>query len=213
VDGRRATSQDVAVLSFLAAAAVLVVLPGPDSLLMLRSVVLNGRRGALRTAAGVLTGLSVWAVAAALGLSALIRASHTGYLALRVVGAAYLVTLGVQALRQRRDGERVASVRRGRGVLGTGYAAGLATDLLNPKVGVFFVTFLPAFVPRGEPVGSTSMILGALFVIETAIYFIVLITMVDRITRWMGDSRIRRRLDACSAVVLIGFGARLALES
>jgi threonine/homoserine/homoserine lactone efflux protein len=201
------------VLSFVAAAAVLVVLPGPDSLLMLRSVVLNGRRGAVRTAAGILSGLSLWAVAAALGLSALIRASHTGYLALRLVGAAYLVTLGVQALRQRHDAPALASLRRGRGVLGTGYFAGLATDLLNPKVGVFFVTFLPAFVPRGQPVGSTSMMLGVIFVLETAIYFVALITMVDRITRWMGNSRIRRRLDRCSAVVLIGFGARLALES
>ena len=98
-------------------------------------------------------------------------------------------------------------------MLGTGYLAGLATDLLNPKVGVFFVTFLPAFVPRGEPVGSTSMLLGAVFVLETAIYFAVLVTMVDRVTRWMVNARIRRRLDACSAVVLIGFGARLALES
>ncbi|MFI5042813.1 MAG: LysE family translocator [Acidimicrobiales bacterium] len=197
-------------LSFIAAAAVLVVLPGPDSLLMLRSAVLNGRRGAVRTAAGILTGLSLWAIAASLGLSALIHASHAGYLALRLVGAAYLITLGVQALRQR---HAEAPVMAGRGVLGTGYVAGLATDLLNPKVGVFFVTFLPAFVPRGEPVGSTSMLLGTVFVAETAVYFAVLVVLVDRITRWMGNSRIRRRLDACSAVVLIGFGARLALES
>ena len=200
-------------LSFLAAAAVLVVLPGPDSLLVLRSVVLNGRKGSAGTAAGVLTGLVLWAIAAALGLSALIRASHTGYLALRIVGAVYLVTLGVQALRQRHPSVKPISGRGGRGVLGTGYLAGLATDLLNPKVGVFFVTFLPAFVRQGEPVGSTTMLLGLLFVVETAVYFAVLITMVDRITRWMANSRIRRRLDTCSAVVLIGFGARLALES
>ena len=198
-------------LSFVAAAAVLVVLPGPDSLLMLRSVVLNGRRGAVRTAAGVLCGLSLWAIAAALGLSALIRASHTGYLVLRIIGAIYLISLGIQALRQRHTDPTLLRGRRG--VLGTGFFAGLATDLLNPKVGVFFVTFLPAFVPRGEPVGSTSMLLGAVFVLETAIYFAVLVTMVDRVTRWMVNARIRRRLDACSAVVLIGFGARLALES
>lgn len=197
----------------MAAAAVLVVLPGPDSLLMLRSVVLRGRRRAVFTALGILTGLLVWAAAAALGLSALLRASHAGYLTLRVMGAAYLITLGVGALRQRHNNERIDSGRIRSGVLGTGYLAGLTTNLLNPKIGIFFVTFLPAFVPKSSSLGATSLLLGLLYIAETAIYFAVLIAMVERISRWMGSSRFRRWLNTCSAIILIGFGARLVLEA
>lgn len=196
-------------LSFAVAGVVLVVLPGPDTMLMLRSIVLQGRGRAARTAAGILTGLLLWALAAALGVSALLRASHAGYLALRVVGGVYLVCLGLSALGRRR--RSVAESPRG-GVLGTGYVAGLTTNLLNPKVGVFFLTFLPAFIPRGAPVGATSMLLGLVYAAETAVYFGVLVVMVEQITRLLASATFRRRLETCSGVVLVGFGARLVLE-
>ena len=107
-----------------------------------------------------------WVVAASLGLSAMLRASHTGYDVLRYVGAAYLLWVGIQALRSRArltgGAEAVAVVPRRYGpLLGSGYVAGLATDLLNPKVGVFFVSFLPGFIPHGADVGATSLALGA----------------------------------------------------
>ena len=88
-------------LAFAAAGALVVLIPGPDTLVMLRSVILHGRRSATLTALGILTGLSIWASAAAIGLTALLRASHDGYLALRLAGAAYLLYFGVQALRNR----------------------------------------------------------------------------------------------------------------
>ena len=149
-----------AVLTFTFAATLIVLLPGPDTLVVLRNLLRHGRRRATLTVAGVLTGLAVWVGAAALGLSAVLRASHDAYAVLRVAGAVYLVWLGVASLRARRPAlgppEELAGAGTGRsGLLGTGYGAGLATDLLNPKVGVFFVTFLPAFVPHGRPVGAT----------------------------------------------------------
>src|SRR5207244_3187994 len=88
-----------------------------------------------------------------------------------------------------------APVKTRRGLLGQGYGAGLATDLLNPKVGVFFVTFLPGFVPAGHGVGSMSLLLGAIFVVETAAYFALLLLLSGRISSWMRDTRIRRRMD------------------
>jgi threonine/homoserine/homoserine lactone efflux protein len=133
----------LAVVGFAAAAGLIVLLPGPDTLVVLRALLRKGHRQALRTICGVLTGLSIWATCAVLGLSALLRASHDGYTALRIAGAVYLCLLGIQAFRSRGASSELdtdASTRRG--VIGTGYLAGLTTDLLNPKVGVFFVMFL-----------------------------------------------------------------------
>jgi threonine/homoserine/homoserine lactone efflux protein len=207
-----------AVLTFTLAATLIVLLPGPDTLVVVRNLIRGGRRTAALTVAGVLSGLSVWVLAAALGLSALLRASHDGYLALRIAGAIYLTWLGIQSFRNRAVAEiaEVTAAETGakppRRLLGTGYGAGLATDLLNPKVGVFFVTFLPGFVPHGHAVGTTSLIFGGIFVVETAAYFAVLLVLAGRITRWMHNVQIRRRLDRATGFVLIGFGVRLIAE-
>lgn len=220
-----------ALVTFTLAATLIVLLPGPDTLIVMRGILLRGRRGAVRTAAGVLTGLTIWATAAVIGLSALLRASHAGYAALRIVGAAYLVTLGVRAIVSRGGGlpapefaeaaadgsqdrdDPASGKRSGRGgVLGTGYLAGLMSDLLNPKVGVFFVTFLPGFVPHGESVGPTTALFGAIFVVETGLYFAILLMLVDRIARLMRSPTARRRLDRATGLVLVTFGIRLATE-
>jgi len=205
-----------AVVTFTLAAVLIVLLPGPDTLVVLRSLLRHGRVRAVLTVAGVLTGLAVWVTAAALGLSALLRASESGYTALRIVGAVYLVWLGVQTLRARGVGEPAPLVGAGDvavpGRPVASYGAGLATDLLNPKVGVFFVTFLPAFVPHGEPVGAVSALLGAIFIALTALYFGVLLLVAGQVERWLADPRVRRRMERLTGVVLIGFGIRLAVE-
>ena len=204
-----------ALVGFAAAAALIVMLPGPDTLVVVRNLLRGGRRRAVSTVIGVLSGLVLWVLAASLGLSAILRASHTGYDVLRYVGGAYLVWIGVHALRSRGaviDGGGEAATRRYRPLLGSGYLAGLATDLLNPKVGVFFVTFLPAFVPRGSDVGLATLAFGAVFVVETFLYFAVLIRVADRVIRWMTDPQTRKRMDRAAGLVFIGFGVRLAIE-
>jgi len=201
----------LAVAAFALASVLIVVLPGPDTLVIVRGIVRGGRRRGLTTAAGILCGLGLWVAAAVLGLAAMLRASEIGYEVLRVVGAAYLVWLGIQALRKRGRDTDAASSRGG--VLRTGFAAGLLTDLLNPKVGVFFVTFLPGFVPHGYAVGPTSLIFGAMFIVETAIYCVVLLVLAGRVSGWMSAPRMRRRLDLVTGTVLVGFGLRLATES
>src|SRR3954447_23312760 len=174
-------------LTFTVAATLIVLLPGPDTLVVLRNLVRGGRGTAVRTALGVLTGLTVWVVTAALGLSAVLRASHDAYLGLRIAADVYLIWVGARSLRN--HGEAATSRRR---LVGTGYTAGLLTDLLNPKVGVFFVTFLPGFVPHGYSVGWTSLLFGAIFVVLTAIYFAILLTASEPVMRWMATSHIRR---------------------
>ena len=79
-----------------------------------------------------------------------------------------------------------------RPLLGSGYVSGLATDLLNPKVGVFFITFMPAFIPHGANVGTATLAFGAIFVVETLVYFCMLVAVADRVVRWMTDPQTRR---------------------
>lgn len=209
----------VAFVSFTLASVLVVLLPGPDSLVVVRGLVRGGRPGGARTAAGVLGGLVVWIAATALGLSALLQASEVGYAVLKVVGACYLVWIGVRSLLSvRRTSAQVAT--EGDGPMapapmlgGSGFSAGFLTDLLNPKVGVFFVSFLPGFVPDGYSVGWTTLALGTWYAVLTALYFVGLIVLSSTVSAWMGAPRIRRRLDALTGLVLVAFGLRLATES
>jgi threonine/homoserine/homoserine lactone efflux protein len=199
----------LACLTFAGAASLIVLLPGPDTMVMLRSLVAGGRRLAITTGLGVLTGLVIWVVAAVAGLAALVRASRDGYDALRVVGACYLMWLGLQAWRSRAVEDAPAASGR---VRGTGFLAGLLTDLLNPKVGVFFVSFLPGFVPSGVPVAPATLVFGVIYILLTAVYFVALLTLAEHITGWLAAPRIRRKIDAVTGAVLVAFGVRLVLE-
>lgn len=216
----------VALASFTLASILIVLLPGPDSLVVVRGLVRGGRRGGAATAAGVLCGLVVWVAAATLGLSALLRASEVGYDVLKIAGACYLIGIGVRSLWSiRGTAAEVATVGEVSEVgdwptaptpaLGrSGFAAGFLTDILNPKVGVFFVSFLPGFVPGGDySVGWTTLAFGVLFTALTAAYFLGLIAVSGTIATWMSMPRIRRRLDALTGLVLVAFGLRLATEA
>ena len=198
------------VLAFVGAATLIVLLPGPDTLVVVRSILRGGRRQGILTALGNLCGLSLWVAAAALGLAAMLEASEVGYAALRIAGACYLVFLGVQAWRSR--GRVDQPVDGHAGVLGTGFRAGILTNLFNPKVGVFFVTFLPGFVPSGASVLWTTLLFGAIFIVLTALYWVLLLGLAGRVTAWMNTPTIRRRLDTATATVLVAFGLRLATE-
>ncbi len=204
----------VAVATFVAASALLIALPGPDNALVVRNALRHGPAIGLRTAAGTLTGVLVWVVAAACGLSALLQASRIGYDVLRCVGAAYLVWLGVGSLRSRGraswDGDR--SPERGAARGRAGYLMGVASNLANPKTGVFFIAFFPAFIPRGRSVELTSLLFGALFVCETAAWFAALLWLVSRTTVWLHRPRVQRRIEQISGLSLIGFAVRLATE-
>jgi threonine/homoserine/homoserine lactone efflux protein len=199
-------------LPFLVASVLVILIPGPDTLVVLRNALVAGRRTAARTAMGVLTGLSVWVIAAALGLTAIVRASDDGYMVLRIAGAIYLTYFGLQALRSRALGPAVDVSTPKRSLVGRGYRAGLTTDLLNPKVGVFFITFMPAFIPHGAPVAASTFVMGAVFVLLTGLYFAALLAFVQRLLGWLGHESYRRRLNRATGMVLVGFGVRLAVE-
>ena len=210
-----------ALLGFALAATLVILAPGPDFMLVMRNTVRGGRRAGWVTGCGTLSGLTVWALAAALGLSALLRVSHVAYDMLRFCGAAYLIWLGVTSLvsfrRKRTDRAGAAADLAALGQTpvrpARAYLNGMLSNLLNPKISVFFMAFLPAFVPAGASTSQFSLVLGAWFIAETGLWLAVVAWLADRGVRWLRRPTVQRWLERITGIVLIGFGLRLATES
>jgi threonine/homoserine/homoserine lactone efflux protein len=189
------------VIAFLLVAVVVVVSPGPDFALTVRNTLARGRGAGVGTAAGVVTGQLVWEAATVAGLAALLIASRPAFLALRLIGAAYLIWLGVEALRAAYLG---ASLREQRAHGTKPFVQGLASNLGNPKMAVFFTSLLPQF---GESAGSL-VAHSALFSSLTLLW----LAFVVRAGALLRVPSLRRALDAITGVVLVAFGLRLATE-
>jgi threonine/homoserine/homoserine lactone efflux protein len=208
------------IIAFGVASTLVTLLPGPDFMLVLRNAFRGGRRIGWCTAAGTTTGIALWAVAASLGLSSLVAASRIGYDVLRFVGAAYLIWLGIAALRSRKPtgmdeigDERPPGVDcRSAGAI-RAYLTGVISDLCNPKVGAFFIAFLPGFVPAHASVSEFSLLFGLWNAVEVGAYFAVVVWLISRGTARLHHPRIRRRLEQVTGIALIGFGVRLATEA
>jgi threonine/homoserine/homoserine lactone efflux protein len=199
----------VQLLPFLAVSALLIVAPGPDMALVARNALVAGTRGGILTSLGSATGLVVWSLAASAGVAALLRASEPAFLALKAVGVAYLVFLGAQALRAawRKDGPPALPRARPRHA----YRQGLVSNLGNPKIAVFFTSFLPQFAPHG---GSFLILLalGLVFCVMTLVWLVGYSVVVAKAGDVLRRPRVRRTAEALTGVVLIGFGVRLATE-
>lgn len=205
-----------AVLAFSGAALLLTLTPGLDTALVLRTAAVEGGRRALLAGCGVSLGAVLWGLAAGLGLGALLTVSTTAYLALRIAGALYLVVLGVGMLRSAlRAGGTRQPIAEATGPPSRPHAwffRGLATNLLNPKVGVFYVSFLPQFIPAGADVAAFSVLLAAIHATMGLAWFVVLILATRPLARTLRDPRVTRTLDGVTGAVLVLFGLRLALD-
>ena len=213
---------ETALVEFAIAATLLILAPGPDSMLVLRNSLRGGRRVGLSTAAGTVTGLLTWALAAALGITTLLTASRVGYDVLRLVGGAYLVWLGVMTLRRRPSqpaaapdataGPDMRLVGRGPTSLRRAYVNGVISNACNPKIGVFFLAFLPNVMPAGAPPREVSLALGAWFALETGVWLACVVWMADHAKAWLSRPRWQRRLEQLTGLVLVAFGVRVATE-
>ena len=198
-------------LVFLSVIALLTISPGVDMAVVARSALTGGRGAAFATTLGVMAGLVVWAVASALGVAALLAASQVAYDTLRLAGAAYLVWLGVQSLLAARRGEHqplaVAGARSS-----SPFRQGLLTNLFNPKIAVFYSTFLPQFIAPGDPVLLMSLALAGVHILMGLVWLSLYAWALDRAAARFRGSRVRRTLDALTGTVLVGLGLRLAAE-
>ncbi|MBE1581991.1 LysE family translocator [Nonomuraea angiospora] len=203
-------------LAFVGACVLVAMAPGVSTAIILRQTLRAGRGSGMAATLGNETGILLWGLAAAFGLSALLVASQLAYDVMRVAGAVVLVVMGAQALWQARKGapatgmeaeEAVVPGRRGP------YLAGLGTCLANPKAAVFAMSFLPQFVRPGQNVPVTLATLAVVWVLVDLAWYGLLIWTVARAKAVLGRPAVRRRLEQISGVVLIGLGVRLAVES
>jgi threonine/homoserine/homoserine lactone efflux protein len=201
--------------AFLAVSALVIVTPGQDTALTIRNALTGGRRAGVFTALGVSSGQAVWALAASAGLAALLAASEPAFLALKFVGAAYLVYLGGRSLRDAVRGSGhgpAATVRRDGGLRpGAAYRQGVLSNLANPKMAVFFTSLLPQFA-GGEGAFAALLGLGLVFCAMTLLWLAAYAVVVDRAGRWLRRPGVRRVIDAATGAVLVALGLRLAAE-
>jgi threonine/homoserine/homoserine lactone efflux protein len=201
-----------ALIAFSIAAGLLTITPGLDTALVLRTAAVEGPRRAVLAGAGICLGTILWGAAVALGLGALLAASAIAFEVLKWAGAAYLVWLGVKLiLRPRERFELVGGTLQAHGGLAW-LRRGLFTNLLNPKVGVFYVSFLPQFLPAGVPAAPFMFLLAVLHALMGVVWFGVLISATRPIAGALQKASVVRWLDRLTGGVFLGFGVRLAFE-
>ena len=196
--------------AFLAVSALVIVTPGQDTALTIRNTLARGRRGGVHTAAGVALGQLVWALAASAGLVALLRAWEPAFLALRVAGAAYLLYLGLTALRSAFAGARQKAAVEPR-LRAPPLLQGLLSNLGNPKMAIFFTSLLPQFAARGSFAALFG--LGVAFCALTLAWLSGYAVAISRASDVLRRSRPWRVLEALTGAVLVALGLRVAVSS
>lgn len=200
--------------AFFVVSAVVIATPGQDTALTVKNTLAGGRRGGIFTALGVVTGQLTWAVATSLGLAGLLRASEPAFAALKLVGAGYLVYLGLTALvgslraypRSTPDAGRQFSLSAA-----AAYRQGVVSNLANAKIAVFFTSLLPQFVSGGGASFVTLIALGVLFAAMTLAWLSCYSVVVEKVGNVLRRPRARRAFEAVTGSVLVGLGLRLAL--
>lgn len=200
-----------AIAGFSVAAGLLTILPGLDTALVLRTAAVEGPRRAALAGLGITLGCLVWGTAVAVGLGALLAASQLAFTILKWAGAAYLLWLGVGMLLAPR---RSFELDGGAGPVGGELAwlrRGLLTNLLNPKIGVFYVSFLPQFMAQGVPAGPFLVLLAAIHGLIGLAWFAMLIAATRPLARALKRPAVVGWLDRVTGGVFVAFAARLAL--
>jgi threonine/homoserine/homoserine lactone efflux protein len=198
-------------VAYVVAASLLTITPGLDTALVLRTAATGGPRRAVLAGLGIAAGCFLWAALIALGLGALLAASQLAYTILRWIGAGYLLWVGYNMLRYPRcislltdqSGDAQAAA----------FVTGALTNLLNPKVGVFYVSFLPQFVPPNISVGPYILLLGAIHALLGLVWFACLITATRPISAFLRRPLVVQTCDRLTGGVFVAFGLGLALES
>lgn len=204
---------DTQLIAFAGISLLLAVTPGPDMAVVTRNALAHGRHGVVLTTSGIGLALVIWVTATAVGLSALLRTSGEVLFALKIVGACYLAYLGIRTLLDSR--RRPADLLAGMPPAAPAHAVfrqGFLSAISNPKLGVFFVTFLPQFVLPGQAVLPRLLELGVTFALIGWIWMSVYGLFITRLRDVITTPRVRQWMQRVTGVVLLGFGARLALE-
>lgn len=202
-------------LVYVGVVVAIALLPGPDTAVVTKNALIHGRDAALGSAIGVNVGLSVWTVATALGVAAILRSSATVYDVLKLIGALYLIYIGARTLWESRRSRAViagetAAARSldGRG----GFLQGVISNLANPKVGIFFTSLLPQFVSTHHSALLQMLMLGAIFITFNVFWMSSYALAAVKLSHVLSRRRVKAVIDRVSGLVLVGVGIRLAAE-
>lgn len=192
------------------ALALLTLLPGPDVAVVTRLSLSRGAAEGVRASLGIVTGLLVWGALTVAGLAAVLAASPTAYTVVRLLGAGYLVVLGVQALWRSRSTD-ARPVEGTPGLRATsGFRTGVVSNVLNPKIAVFYTGLLPGLVPAGAPHGVTLLGLVLVHCLLSLAWLSLCAAAVGRAAGSLSRPRARQALDRVTGIALVGFGVRVA---
>lgn len=213
---------DPQVLAFAGIAFVLTITPGADTMLVIRNVFSNGVKAGLYTTGGICSGLFFHAILSGVGLSVIVVHSATAFQFIKTLGAGYLIYLGIDTIRKSRksstgvnesmdDPSLVPKSMKSKNPWRS-YTEGMVTNILNPKVAIFYLAFLPQFISPGDPVFTKSVLLAGVHFFMGMAWFSFISVFLERLTSFISGERIRRRLESVGGAILIGFGISLALE-
>ncbi len=221
---------DAKLWAFVAFSAVLTITPGVDMALVARSALSRGRNAAFMTTLGIITGLPVHAFLSAVGLSVILSQSALAFETVKLLGAGYLVYLGVRTIISAgksggksggkhdtqaavQDKMPQASARREtRRIYLRSYVEGLLNNLLNPKVALFYLTFLPQFMSPGDPVIARSLLMALIHATEGIIWLMLYAYFLSRLSELMNRPSVKRNIERVTGLLLVGLGVRLVWE-
>lgn len=198
---------------FIVACVLLIILPGPDTAIVTKNTVVSGKRAGMQTMLGSCAGLLIHTIATVAGLSAIIVKSAFAFTILKYVGAVYLCYLGVRTLmRMRVQKSQVDETELVEAKGSSHFKQGFITNVTNPKVAVFFLTFLPQFLaPAAEPFGA-FLLMGLIYIVLTFCWFVTYVYLLHLIRNFMNRPVTQAVMEGLTGIVLIGFGVKLALE-
>ena len=198
---------------------LMAMTPGADTMLVLRTVMARGQRAGILATLGICSGLPIHALLSALGLSAILMRSAEAFELIKWVGAGYLAFLGIQSLVHAVRNRRAEATGEVSSNAGTGqvsgrrsFLEGLLTNLLNPKVALFYLALLPQFVRSAETAFFESLIFATIHLVLSLLWLVIVVAFIARLRAIVTSPRVRSWMEAATGVVLLGFGVRLALE-
>lgn len=195
--------------AFILMSFLLIILPGPDSGLVIQNSIMHGQKAGFKTVLGSVSGLLIHTAAAVFGLSALLMKSATLFTILKYVGAAYLIYIGFMALKSLKNkSEQQVIVRKEKSF----FLQGFITCAANPKVAVFFLTFLPQFVQDGYNHMLQFALMGLTYAAMTIVWFLMYVYLIEIFSKWLKRPAVQKSIQGCTGIVLMFFGIRLAME-
>ncbi len=203
--------------AFVGLAALLTIMPGADMALVTRSTLAGGRRAAFQTTLGICLGCLVHATASAFGISAILRTSAMAFMVVKTIGAAYLVYIGVRAIvdtwrRKEPVAAQLPGAKPSAITTRRAFSEGLLTNLLNPKVAIFYLTLLPQFIVPGDPVLVKSLALASVHILMGLVWLTIYAWFIDQFSAVLNRPSVKNALERVTGAVLIGLGVRLAWE-